>query len=525
MYRMAPTKSIISILSSALFLLSTHGLSANAVSEEGFEGCLAREGVNNFTSSHSNGFDSLLKFSIQNLRFAGSNVQKPSFLILPRTKREVQAAVKCCRREGYEIRARSGGHSYEGISSTAEAPFVIIDLMHLNAVIIDVPSATAWIEGGATLGEIYYTIAQATGDYGFSAGSCPTVGSGGHISGGGFGFLSRKYGLAADNVVDAEVVDAMGMLLNRAAMGEDLFWALRGGGGGSWGIVVAWKIKLLKVPPAVTAFGVDRSGVANMTDLLYKWQTVAPNLERDFYLSVYLAASDETTVAATFSGLYLGPATKMLKSINSRFPELGIKPHDCKEMRWIEAVLFFSGRGPNTTSLLDRYDSNKNYFYGKSDYVRNPIPKSAIKGAFKLLQQQPNGYLIMDPYGGKMKEIPSDSTPFPHRVGNLFDIQYIVEWYDDNGNDEIYIGWLRKLYQFMEPYVSKNPRAAYVNYMDLDLGSMANISDRSSLVERAAKWGKKYFLHNFERLVRIKTRVDPHNVFRNVQSIPPVVHI
>ncbi|KAK9081641.1 hypothetical protein Syun_031424 [Stephania yunnanensis] len=105
-------------------------------------------------------------------------------------------------------RLRSGGHSYEGLSQTAQTPFVIIDLMNLNRVEIDLESETAWVESGATLGEIYYAISQASDELGFSAGYCPTVGSGGHISGGGFGMMSRKYGLASDNVVDALLIDS-----------------------------------------------------------------------------------------------------------------------------------------------------------------------------------------------------------------------------------------------------------------------------------------------------------------------------
>ncbi|GLJ28109.1 hypothetical protein SUGI_0552120 [Cryptomeria japonica] len=518
---MASMKSIyfLGTLSWALFLLTTPAIS---VSDEAFTECMAANGIKNLTSASSKNYKILLNYSIQNLRYAGSQIPKPHFIILPQTEQQVQATVTCARKGGYEIRVRSGGHSYEGTSITAEASFVIIDLMNLNAVKLHVATGTAWIGGGATLGEIYYTIAQTTRGYGFSAGSCPTVGSGGHISGGGFGLLSRKYGLAADNVVDAHVVDAEGRLLNRKTMGEDFFWALRGGGGGSWGIVVAWKIKLLKVPPTVTLFSVSRRGLRNVSTLLYKWQMAAPTLEKEFYLYAYLQAPDNRTTAASFTGLYLGRKTAVLKSLGSRFPELGIVAEDCTEMRWIDAALFFSNRGSNLSSLADRYDYNKLYFFAKSDYVRNPIPLKALVGGLKTLREQPLGSVIFDPYGGKMWEIASDFTPFPHRAGNLFGIQYSVSWYDENGDSEEYLAWLRKFYAFMEPYVSQNPRAAYVNYMDLDLGTVGNeLLNGTDLVAEASKWGKKYFLDNFERLVRVKTRVDPHNVFRNVQSIPP----
>ncbi|KAF3325200.1 berberine bridge enzyme [Carex littledalei] len=104
-------------------------------------------------------------------------------------------------------KATAAIYSYEGLSYTTSisysyhTPFGIIDLTNLNRVEVDYSSATAWVEAGATVGEIYYNVAvKSNGTLGFTAGSCATVGSGGHISGGGFGVLSRKYGLAADNV-------------------------------------------------------------------------------------------------------------------------------------------------------------------------------------------------------------------------------------------------------------------------------------------------------------------------------------
>jgi FAD/FMN-containing dehydrogenase len=181
-----------------------------------------------------------------------------------------------------------------------------------------VETETAWVEGGATLGETYSAIADSSKNHGFSAGSCPTVGVGGHIGGGGFGLLSRKYGLAADNVVDALLIDANGRLLDREGMGEDVFWAIRGGGGGVWGIVYAWKIKLLKVPPTVTGFSVSRPGTKrHVAKLVNNWQYVAPHLEDDFYLSCFIGADLPETVSsagmpATFKGFYLGARSKAI---------------------------------------------------------------------------------------------------------------------------------------------------------------------------------------------------------------------
>ncbi|XP_059633319.1 berberine bridge enzyme-like D-2 [Cornus florida] len=533
--------------------------------------CLSHENISNFTvypykmdSDSPLVYFKLLNFSIQNLRYAEPTVPKPIAIILPETKEQLIDTFLCCRRSSsssssLEIRVRSGGHGYEGTSSsvatTDGTPFVIIDLMNLNRVSVDLESETAWVEGGATLGETYSAIAKSSKVHGFSAGSCPTVGIGGHIAGGGFGLLSRKYGVAADNVVDAILVDADGRLLNRQGMGEDVFWAIRGGGGGIWGIVHAWKIKLSRVPETVTGFIVSRPDTKrNVAKLVHKWQFVAPNLHHGFYLSVFVGANLPETnktiaISATFKGFYLGPRSKAVSILNRVFPELGIKEEDCKEMSWIESILFFSGlllpadvdHDSSTTTtgidlLKDRYLHDKGYFKAKSDYVRVPISISGIRVALDILDEEPKGYVIWDPYGGVMQNISCESIPFPHRNGNLFNIQYLVAWgeeEEDNSNKSSrqYMDWIRRLYHSMTPYVSAGPRAAYVNYMDLDLGVMEDetllintttTSPSVDAVEMARVWGEKYFLNNYDRLVRAKTLIDPHNIFKHQQGIPPL---
>ncbi|KAL6315263.1 hypothetical protein AAG906_000344 [Vitis piasezkii] len=444
--------------------------------------CLTRHNVNNFTvlphkQNESPAYYRLLNFSIQNLRYAVPTAPKPVAIVLPQSREQLVNTVSCCREGLFEIRVRCGGHSYEGTSSVVldGNPFVIIDMMSLNQVLVDLESETAWVEGGATLGETYYAVAEASNVHGFSAGSCPTVGVGGHISGGGFGLLSRKYGLAADNVVDALLIDADGRLVDREAMGEDVFWAIRGGGGGVWGIVYAWRIKLLKVPETVTSCIMSRTGTKlHVAELVHKWQFIAPRLEPSFYLSVFVGAGllggKETGVSASFKGFYLGSRSKAMSILNRVFPELGIEIEECREMSWIESVAYFG-----------------------------------LRTALDTLEKEPKGYVILDPYGGEMERISSDAIAFPHRKGNLFAIQYMVAWEEDS----------------LMSY-----KAAYVNYMDLDLGVMEMVNSSFSSgdpVEIARAWGEKYFLNNYERLVRVKTLIDPNNVFNNQQGIPPML--
>ncbi|XP_024927966.2 berberine bridge enzyme-like 23 [Ziziphus jujuba] len=122
-----------------------------------------------------------------------------------------------------------------------------------------------------------------------------------------------------------------------------------------------------------------------------------------------------------------------------------------------------------------------------------------------------------------MDDISKSETPFPHREGNLYNIHYLVHWCDGDivGTIEKHIDWIRKVYEKMTPYVSSNPRGAYLNYGDLDLGS--NGDDKRTAYSEAERWGLKYFKNNFKRLAIMKGEVNPNNFFAFEQSIPPLI--
>ncbi|CAA2966664.1 cannabidiolic acid synthase-like [Olea europaea subsp. europaea] len=190
-------------------------------------------------------------------------------------------------------------------------------------------------------------------------------------------------------------------------------------------------------------------------------------------------------------------------------------------MSWIESVVYWTGFPIESRDvLLNRTRPNVQYFKAKSDYVQIPISKNGLEGIWKLFfeDEAEQAELFLSPYGGRMQEISESTIPFPHRAGNLYEIQHLVSWDEEEVEaSQNYINWIRKLYSYMTPYVSRFPRAAYLNYKDLDIG----VNDKGNTsYAKASIWGIKYFKNNFKRLAQVKTKVDPSNFFWNEQSIP-----
>ncbi|KAJ4702882.1 cannabidiolic acid synthase-like [Melia azedarach] len=487
-------------LVSVLLLSLNYIASANDI-HESFLQCLSLYSEKSTSISkviyteNNSSYSSILEFTIQNLRFTTQTTPKPLVIVKPLQVSHVQAVVICSQKYGLQVRVRSGGHDYEGLSYVSEVPFVIIDLINLRSISIDVKEKTAWVQGGATIGELYYEIANKSRTLAFPAGVCPSVGVGGHFSGGGYGILLRKYGLAADHVFDAHLIDVKGRFLDRKSMGEDLFWAIRGSGGASFGVIVAWEIKLVDVPATVTVCSAPRTLEQNLTKILHRWQYVADKISEDLLIG------------------------NILRSVNSSVEGKRTMQAGLKQFSSLARFRI----GESLDVLLNRTPTTKRFFKAKSDYVREPMPEIAFEGIYPIFDEieAGNAEIMMVPYGGKMSEIPESAIPFPHRAGNIYKMAPIVFW-DEEGSElsQRHINWIRKLYSFFAPFVSKNPRAAYVNYRDLDIGT--NDIGYTSY-KQASIWGKKYFKNNFDRLVRVKTMVDPDNFFRNEQSIPPLL--
>ncbi|XP_018814064.1 berberine bridge enzyme-like 21 [Juglans regia] len=522
------------VISLLLFLLSVSP-SLQATSDSVYDAliqCLSKQTdqpdqVSEIVYAPSNAsYTSVLRAYIRNSRFNTSYTPKPVTIVTPTQESHVQAAVLCSKSIGIQMKIRSGGHDYDGLSYISDVPFIILDLFNFRSISIDIEEQTAWVGAGATLGELYYRIWEKSKVHGFPAGVCPTVGVGGHLSGGGYGNMLRKYGLSVDLVIDAKIVDVKGRILDKDSMGEDLFWAIKGGGGGSFGVILSYKINLVPVPETVTVFRVERTLEQNATDIVYKWQQVAPITDDNLFMRMLLqpvrsrVQRGSMTIRASIVTLFLGNAEQLVSLLEKDFPELGLKKENVNETSWIQSVLWWANYdiGTSPDILLDRNPDSANFLKRKSDYVQTPISKDGLEWLWKKMIQIGKTGLVFNPYGGKMSEIPSSATPFPHRAGNLFKIQYSVNWEVEGIEaDKNYTTQIRKLFSYMTPFVSKNPRSAFLNYRDVDIGTQKN--DENSY-EDGKIYGVKYFNENFDRLVKVKTAVDPENFFWNEQSIP-----
>ncbi|KAE9610672.1 putative tetrahydroberberine oxidase [Lupinus albus] len=453
-------------------------------------------------------FSTVLNAYIRNSRFNTTLTPKPIIVITPLQESHVQGAVVCAKSIGIQLKIRSGGHDYEGISYISNEPFIILDMFNFRNITVDIENEVAMVQTGATLGELYHRIWEKSKVHGFPSGVCPTIGFGGHLSGGGYGNMIRKYGLSIDHVIDAQIVDVIGRILDKEAMVEELFWAIRGGGGASFGVIISYTVKLVHVPEIFTVFKVGKTLEQNATELVLQWQKVAPLTDDRLFMRLILqpmsskVVKGTKTIKATVMALFLGGADEVVKNLGKEFSVLW----------WAN---FDNGTRPD--SLLDRnYEAS--FSKKKSDYVEKTISKEALEGIWKEMIELRKTRFVFNPYGGKMSEVSCDATPFPHRAGNLFKIQYSANW-DEPGIDveKNFTNQVRRLYRYMTPFVSNSPRRAFLNYRDLDIGT--NNFGKNSYKEGAV-YGVKYFNNNYQRLVKIKTAVDPENIFRNEQSIP-----
>lgn len=394
---------------------------------------------------------------------------------------DVQNATAWARAQELPVSVRSGGHSYEGYSALDNR--LLIDLGALNHLTVDHVAGTATIDPGGRLLELYRALAAE--GVAIAAGTCPGVGLGGLVLGGGVGFRSRRDGLTCDALLSAEVMLADGRVVH-ASEGEqpDLFWALRGGGGGNVGIATSFT---LRTTPA------EDVGMASITwpwdeapQVIAAWQAWAPHT--DSRLSSSLAYFRPDSGVIGFTGLLLGPVDE-LETLLHPLLTVGSPSPYLRALSWLEAAEELAG--PGTAQVT---------FKNGSAFVYQPLPPEAIALIATQMSAAPAPANLISFFalGGAISRITPGATAFPHRRA-LCDLQIQAYW-QEAWQEPANVAWVNGFRQALAPYTT----GAYVNYVDAD----------------QPDWATAYYGNNLNRLMRTKARYDPDRLFDAPQTIP-----
>jgi FAD/FMN-containing dehydrogenase len=400
---------------------------------------------------------------------------RPALVARCREVADVVAAIALARREGLEVGVRCGGHSVVGLAVPDGG--LMIDLTPMGEVKVDPDRRRAWVQGGALLG----ALDAATQPHGLAttAGNVSHTGVGGLTLGGGMGWLARQHGLSCDNVESFEVITAAGDVVRASAEeNPEFFWGLRGGGG-NFGVVTEFGFRLHATGTRALSVELDFP-VAGAASAMGRWRDLAADAPRP------------ATYAATILD---GVATL-------GFVWVGDPDEGRQHARALRALGDPVERRVEELSYLDlqrREDTLQGHAlrrYWKGHYFRD-LPDAAIEA---LLAHDPAVPASLQAYGGAIAEVPDEATAFSQRQ-TAFEYVGAARW-TDPAQDESQIATARKSAARLEPFAS----GAYVNVLGDD---------------GAAGLRRAYSPAKLARLTALKDAVDPDNVFRRNQNIPP----
>ena len=432
---------------------------------------------------------------------------RPRAVVLCETPEDVSEAILFARRHGLHATPRSGGHCFAGRSSTEG---VVIDVSPMRSV--SVSGGVATVGAGARLGGVY----DALDTHGLTvpAGCGPSVGIAGLALGGGLGIMGRKHGLTSDHLIAAQAVLADGRIVECDERHHgDLFWALRGAGGGNFGIVTSLAFRTVPAPVA-TAFHLTwpHARAAAVADAWQHWAPSAPD-EMAASLLVVAPGEPERPLAANVFGAMLGTEHDTRELLDGLVARVGAEPDSAfldhmpyREVKRYLAELGDEMAGEDDT-IGDAPDAEpSSHYFSKSGFFRGPLPREAIESLVENLAEGrvagQSRELDFSPWGGAYNRVPADATAFVHRDG-LFLLQHAVVTAPDASatGTEGARRWLGRSWELARPWGSG---AAYPNWPDPDLED----------------WARAYHGANLDRLVSIKRRYDPEGFFHFHQSVP-----
>lgn len=411
----------------------------------------------------------------------------PSVRVLCVTPESVATCIQWAQQHQVPLAMRCGGHSYEGFSQTTG---IVIDTRLMNSITLSSSAEDVLVGGGTALGEIYAAISKK--NRALPAGSCPHVGVTGHTTGGGYGLLARPFGLACDSLQKIEIVTAQGQILEASEQSNaDLFWACRGGGGGSFGVITQLQFKTYHVPQVATFTASWSTNKKTTVSLFKAWQAWAPEAPSNI-TSLIKVNKSKGLYQVRCVGQTIGTETEVTQELKgSVFKVKAPSKWTLKTKPFIDAVKQFAGKDTSYPTT---------FMKGKSDYCKTAL---SDQGLDALMNNLPVGItVIFDSYGGKIRNTSDSATAFAHRQSTLNSIQYYSDW-ETSAETANNLKIMKNYYDSLREYMSGS---AYVNYCDLDLPDYAQ-----------SYWG-----NNLPKLKQIKNMYDPQNFFKHAQSVPLV---
>jgi FAD/FMN-containing dehydrogenase len=417
--------------------------------------------------------------------------RRPALIVRCTGTADVIRSVKFASANDLLVSVRAGGHNVGGKAVCDNG--IMIDLSLMKGIWVDPYRQIAVAQPGMRLGEID----RETQTFGLATtqGVISNTGIAGLTLGGGVGWLARKYGLACDNLLSVDIVTADGQFLKASDKeNQDLFWGIRGGGG-NFGIVTSFEYKLHPVGPQVLA-GMVLHPLEKAREILKFYHNYSASIPDDMNTVCGLLTSPEGHPVVVIGVCYHGPSVEAGQQVLRPLIEFGPPIADLiRPMFYIDAQ-----------SMLDlTIPASGLRSYWKSHFLKE-ISDEAIDTliAHFVKVPSPRTAIMFQQFGGAVSRVREDATAFGHRKDGEYDFIIMSLWQnfsDDNAN----ISWTRALWDAMEPF---SAGGVYVN----------NLGDDEPEGRVRAAYGT-----NYDRLVALKNKYDPTNLFRLNQNIKPTI--
>ncbi|MCP2257824.1 FAD/FMN-containing dehydrogenase [Streptoalloteichus tenebrarius] len=437
---------------------------------------------------------------------------RPQAVVLCRTEADVREAVRFVRSSGLRCVPRSGGHSNAGYTA---GPGVVIDLSRMAAV--ELSGAVVRAEAGAQVVDVYDRTLRE--DLAVPLGWCATVAVGGLAQGGGIGLECRAHGLTVDHVLAARVVLADGRVVEcDADRHPDLFWALRGGGGGNFGVVTEFTLRAVPVPRDVVSYTLiwPWSVAEDVVDAWQRWAPEAPDALAAVLNIGLPDATEESEPRLRAAGVWFGDPDDFAALRAELVERVGAEPevdtvitrsYRDTLMAWFDCEGFSVAEchtvGHNPLAKLTRYA----FALARGNFVDRVLPRQGVRALLAAFDDGrfPGQARDLDliAFGGAANRVPPDATAFAHRAHRF------------------YAGYSMG----MDPHVTDAGRRAGEQWIDRCFAVVrlwgSGHSYQNFLDPKLPDWQHAYYGENYPRLRRVKAAYDPEGFFAQPRSIEP----